>query len=161
MLRLGSEPKHKYAEVFSLRITPLERNLIMSHAIVFSTSEKYVSCKSTLRSKNKNLETANFWLKRFLLEVQPFYPQGNAQWLHYGLAAEIICKPHESFTESKALNTDSFLALRTRASLENIDVNIVEVQERRKKLLIADMDSTIITSESLDQLAHMAGVGVP
>lgn len=131
----------------------------MSHAIVFSTSEKYVSCKSTLRSKNKNLETANFWLKRFLLEVQPFYPQGNAQWLHYGLAAEIICKPHESFTVSKALNTDSFLALRTRASVENIDVNIVEVQERRKKLLIADMDSTIITSESLDQLAHMAGVG--
>ena len=131
----------------------------MSHAIVFSTSEKYVSCKSTLRSKNKNLETANFWLKRFLLEVQPFYPQGNAQWLHYGLAAEIICNPHESFTVSKALNTDSFLALRTRASVENIDVNIVEVQERRKKLLIADMDSTIITSESLDQLAHMAGVG--
>ena len=131
----------------------------MSHAIVFSTSEKYVSCKSTLRSKNKNLETANFWLERFRLELQPFYPQGNAQWLHYGLAAEIICKPEESFTISEALNTDSFLALRTRASVENIDVNIVALQERRKKLLIADMDSTIITSESLDQLAQLAGVG--
>ena len=131
----------------------------MSHAIVFSTSEKYVSCKNTLRSKNKNLETANFWLERFRLELQPFYPQGNAQWLHYGLAAEIICKPEESFTISEALNTDSFLALRTRASVENIDVNIVALQERRKKLLIADMDSTIITSESLDQLAQLAGVG--
>jgi phosphoserine phosphatase len=131
----------------------------MSHAIVFSTSEKYVSCKSTLRSKNKNSETANFWLKRFWFELQPFYPQGKAQWLHYGLAAEIVCKPDESFNISKALNTDAFLALRARASVENIDVNIVALEERRKKLLIADMDSTIITSESLDQLAQLAGVG--
>ena len=131
----------------------------MSHAIVFSTSEKYVSCKRTLRSKNKNLDTATFWLERFQLELQPFYPQRNAQWLHYGLAAEIICKPGENFTISEAINIDSFLALRTRASLENIDVNIVALQERRKKLLIADMDSTIITSESLDQLAQLAGVG--
>ena len=131
----------------------------MSHAIVFSTSEKYVSCKRTLRSKNKNLNTATFWLERFQLELQPFYPQRNAQWLHYGLAAEIICKPEESFTISEAINIDSFLALRARASLENIDVNIVALQERRKKLLIADMDSTIITSESLDQLAQLAGVG--
>ena len=131
----------------------------MSHAIVFSTSEKCVSCKSTLRSKNKNLDTATFWLERFQLELQPFYPQRNAQWLHYGLAAEIICKPEESFTISEAINIDSFLALRTRASLENIDVNIVALKERRKKLLIADMDSTIITSESLDQLAQLAGVG--
>ena len=118
----------------------------MSHAIVFSTSEKYVSCKRTLRSKNKNLDTATFWLERFQLELQPFYPQRNARWLHYGLAAEIICKPEESFTISEAINIDSFLALRTRASLENIDVNIVALKERRKKLLIADMDNTIITS---------------
>ena len=69
----------------------------MSHAIVFSTSEKYVSCKSTLRSKKENIETANSWLKRFRPEIQPFCPQSNAQWLHYGLAAEVICKPHESF----------------------------------------------------------------
>ena len=131
----------------------------MSHAIVFSTSEKYVSCKRTLRSKNKNLDTATCWLERFQLELQPFYPQRNARWLHYGLAAEIICKPEESFTISEAINIDSFLALRTRASLENIDVNIVALQERRKKLLIADMDSTIITSESLDQLAQLAGLG--
>ena len=131
----------------------------MSHTIVFSTSEKYVSYKSTLKSKNKTEETANFWLKRFWPELQPFYPQGNAQWLHYGLAAEIICKPHESFTASKALKFDSFLALRARASVDDIDVNIVELKERRKKLLIADMDSTIITSESLDQLAQIAGIG--
>ena len=131
----------------------------MSHAIVFSTSEKHVSCKSTLRSKKGNLETAGSWLKRFCPEIQPFYPQSDAQWLHYGLAAEIICKPHKSFKVSEALKTGSFLALRKKTSAENIDVNIVELKERRKKLLIADMDSTIITSESLDQLAQIAGIG--
>lgn len=131
----------------------------MSHAIVFSTSEKHVSCKSTLRSKKGNLETADSWLKRFWPEIQPFYPQSNAQWLHYGLAAEIICKPHKSFKVSKALKTGSFLALRKKTSVSDIDVNIVELKARRKKLLIADMDSTIITSESLDQLAQIAGIG--
>jgi phosphoserine phosphatase len=131
----------------------------MSHAIVFSTSEKHVSCKSTLRSKKANLETAGSWLKRFWPEIQPFYPQSDAQWLHYGLAAEIICKPHKSLKLSEALKTGSFLALRKKTSAENIDVNIVELKERRKKLLIADMDSTIITSESLDQLAQIAGIG--
>jgi phosphoserine phosphatase len=131
----------------------------MSHVLVFSTSEKHVSCKSTLRSKKGNLETASAWLKRFWSEIQPFYPQSNAQWLHYGLAAEIICKPHKNFKVTEALKTGPFLALRKKTSVEGIDVNIVELKERRKKLLIADMDSTIITSESLDQLAQMAGIG--
>ena len=112
-----------------------------------------------LRSKKGNLETANSWLKRFWPEIQPFCPQSNAQWLHHGLAAEIICKPHKSFKVTEALKTGSFLALRKKTSVEDIDVNIVELKERRKKLLIADMDSTIITSESLDQLAQIAGIG--
>ena len=106
-----------------------------------------------------NLETASAWLKRFWPEIQPFYPQSNAQWLHYGLAAEILCKPHENFKVSEAFKTGPFLTLRKKTSVEDIDVNIVELKERRKKLLIADMDSTIITSESLDQLAQMAGIG--
>ena len=35
----------------------------------------------------------------------------------------------------------------------------ITVDTRRKSLLIADMDSTIITSESLDDLAHLNGKG--
>lgn len=37
-----------------------------------------------------------------------------------------------------------------------LDINVVPIEERRKKLLIADMDSTIITCECLDELADMA-----
>jgi phosphoserine phosphatase len=38
------------------------------------------------------------------------------------------------------------------------DINVVPAQNRRKKLLIADMDSTIICCECLDELAGMAGL---
>jgi len=38
------------------------------------------------------------------------------------------------------------------------DVNAVAVERRRKKLLVADMDSTIITCECLDELADQAGL---
>ena len=38
------------------------------------------------------------------------------------------------------------------------DINLVATAERRKKLLVADMDSTIINVECLDELADMAGL---
>ncbi|MGB1006782.1 MAG: phosphoserine phosphatase SerB, partial [Thalassobaculaceae bacterium] len=40
-----------------------------------------------------------------------------------------------------------------------IDLNLVPATGRRKAVLIADMDSTIITGESLDDLAAMVGIG--
>ena len=39
----------------------------------------------------------------------------------------------------------------------NIDINILPAANRRKKLLIADMDSTIIEQECIDELADFAG----
>ena len=39
-----------------------------------------------------------------------------------------------------------------------LDANVVPAQGRRKKMLIADMDSTIICCECLDELADMAGI---
>ena len=39
-----------------------------------------------------------------------------------------------------------------------IDVFIVPIENRRKKLLIADMDSTIVKEETLDELADYAGL---
>ncbi|MED5338218.1 MAG: phosphoserine phosphatase SerB [Pseudomonadota bacterium] len=40
-----------------------------------------------------------------------------------------------------------------------IDLNLVPADGRRKAVLIADMDSTIIKGESLDDLATMVGIG--
>ena len=39
------------------------------------------------------------------------------------------------------------------------DVNIVAAEGRRKKMLLADMDSTMIQQECIDELAEEAGVG--
>jgi phosphoserine phosphatase len=40
-----------------------------------------------------------------------------------------------------------------------IDVNLVPLANRRKKLLLADMDSTMIHQECIDELGVVAGVG--
>ena len=42
-----------------------------------------------------------------------------------------------------------------------VDWAILPATNRRKRLLIADMDSTIVTSETLDELATHAGLGAP
>ena len=56
------------------------------------------------------------------------------------------------------VDVDGMAALRARGDLQGIDVNIVPSEGRRKQLLIADMDSTVITSESLDDMARLAGI---
>ena len=58
-----------------------------------------------------------------------------------------------------ARDATSILAeARTIAEGLKLDINIVAATHRRKKLLIADMDSTIINVECLDELADMAGL---
>jgi phosphoserine phosphatase len=47
---------------------------------------------------------------------------------------------------------------RDRAKDLKLDINLVRNDRRRKKLLVADMDSTIINVECLDELADMAGL---
>jgi len=40
-----------------------------------------------------------------------------------------------------------------------VDLNLVPAEGRRKRMLLADMDSTMIGQECIDELADMAGVG--
>ncbi|PZF75958.1 phosphoserine phosphatase SerB [Aestuariivirga litoralis] len=40
-----------------------------------------------------------------------------------------------------------------------VDANVVPAENRRKRLLIADMDSTMIEQECIDELGVMAGIG--
>ncbi|MEC7585527.1 MAG: phosphoserine phosphatase SerB [Pseudomonadota bacterium] len=58
----------------------------------------------------------------------------------------------------ETVDVDGMATLRARGDLQGIDVNIVPSEGRRKQLLIADMDSTVITSESLDDMARLAGI---
>ncbi len=75
---------------------------------------------------------------------------GNADWLAVDVAVDL---PFDGSDIATAV-------VLVRDALEGlpIDVNAQPVTGRRKRLLIADMDSTIITSESLDELAAYAGL---
>lgn len=58
-----------------------------------------------------------------------------------------------------AIPTDAGIDLdRLRQRFEGVDFNIVPATRRQKKLLIADMDSTIIPVECIDEIADLAGV---
>lgn len=49
-------------------------------------------------------------------------------------------------------------AARAQAQGTSLDINVVSAQHRRKKLFVADMDSTIISCECLDEIADAIGL---
>jgi phosphoserine phosphatase len=71
---------------------------------------------------------------------------GAPHWLSIGEAAEV--KPFDGMQD--------FLDY---LKSQPIDANLVPLENRRKKLLIADMDSTMIHQECIDELGVLAGVG--
>ncbi len=90
---------------------------------------------------------------RLLERVAAVLPgSGLPVWLEPGVAADI------PFTPSGADVSD--LAGIARAALEGaaVDLNLVPAEGRRKFLLIADMDSTMIEQECLDELAGLVGL---
>ena len=54
---------------------------------------------------------------------------------------------------------ENFETTRNKAHDLGFDLVLVNTNKRRKKLLVADMDSTIIEQECIDELADEAGVG--
>jgi len=73
------------------------------------------------------------------------------EWLFEGVAADI------RFSSTEDIRT---ISDRLRAALSElrIDVVVQPVLDRRKKLLLADMDSTMIGQECIDELADFAGL---
>lgn len=73
------------------------------------------------------------------------------QWLMEGVACDFIVPQHSDIaslaTEIKALIAD-----------HKVDMAIQPTEGRRKKLLLADMDSTMIEQECIDELADEVGL---
>lgn len=76
-----------------------------------------------------------------------FASLGRAAILSPGFAFDIAVTDEAALGAARALAGDA-----------PWDINRVATAQRRKKLLVADMDSTIITVECLDELADMAGL---
>lgn len=74
---------------------------------------------------------------------------GAARWLDPGVAAEFDL---DRVPDNRWEVWEGLQALR-------VDLAVQEAEGRRKRLLIADMDSTMIRQECIDELADEAGVG--
>jgi phosphoserine phosphatase len=74
------------------------------------------------------------------------------RWLAQNIAADIFFEPRPTAYIKG-------IADKVRAGLDNaaVDVIVQKLQWRRKKLLLADMDSTMIGQECLDELADEIG----
>jgi len=72
---------------------------------------------------------------------------GEPDWLAPGIACDVVV----------ADETD-LAAIRHALGDAPVDANLIPATARRKRLLIADMDSTVVTSETLDEIAAYAGL---
>lgn len=74
--------------------------------------------------------------------------RGEINWLHQRVACEIISpKAADPVAEARALIAD-----------RPVDAALLPLAHRRKKLLVADMDSTMINEECIDELADAVGI---
>ncbi len=76
---------------------------------------------------------------------------GDRVWLDPGRAVDL---PLSGVTAAAAEVT-----ARAVLAGQPVDVIAQPAADRRKRLLIADMDATIVTGETLDELARIAGIG--
>ncbi|MFQ6553727.1 phosphoserine phosphatase SerB [Aestuariibius insulae] len=97
-----------------------------------------------------NLIAAPGGLERPLVEnLRNAWGGGEVVWLSDAQAAEF----------GMPATPDNLGHVRAELDLLGIDLNQVPEAGRRKRLLLADMDSTMIEQECIDELADEAGVG--
>ncbi|WP_145719958.1 phosphoserine phosphatase SerB [Mesorhizobium tianshanense] len=72
-------------------------------------------------------------------------------WLAEGIACEFVLPEAAEAAETTA-------SLRAALATEPVDVIVQQAEGRRKKILMADMDSTVIDQECIDELADEIGV---
>lgn len=73
---------------------------------------------------------------------------GELNWLHQSIACEIV--------EPKS--TEALELARAIIGSRAVDAALVPTQGRRKQVLVADMDSTMIEQECIDELAAALGI---
>jgi len=87
-------------------------------------------------------------------------PEGSvAQWLEPGVAVDLSFRADgEAAADRRRIADEHIALLRDAIGSAPVDIVIQPRDGRRKKLLIADMDSTMIGQECIDELAAYAGL---
>ncbi len=102
----------------------------------------------TLVTADKTLSAGVLAEVEAYLDEQKLAIERNPRWLSEHKAADIIisdCINHEQMTALRALR-------------DGMDVFCISTTNRRKQLLCADMESTIIENEMLEELAEVLGI---
>lgn len=105
----------------------------------------------TLVASDKQLTPGHLARIQHYLDSQGIAPAGPPCWLspHHAADLPLATRPH----------FDQMQAMRRGLDEDRVDLLISAHDSRRKTLFFADMDSTVITTETLDELAIYAGVG--
>jgi phosphoserine phosphatase len=94
------------------------------------------------------LDTATIAAARALLPAA-----GAPVWLDPEIAADLPFSPERSTDISAIL-----AGLRAMLAMRRIDFAVQPITDRRKRLLLADLDSTMIGQECIDELADFVGL---
>ena len=104
----------------------------------------------TLVASDKPLSAGHLALVENFTEENGLMLTGDPEWLSEHKAATLPL--------AESLNIEQMHDLQGRLEDEKIDVFCTRTDNRRKKLILADMDSTIVTTETLDELADFVGL---
>ncbi len=104
----------------------------------------------TIVASDKKLTPAHLAGVERFLDAQGIGMRGQPQWLSQHKAVDIPI--------TTCLNRGQIEDLWDALTPDRIDVFCSAEIERKKKLILADMDSTIVTTETLDELAGHAGI---
>lgn len=104
----------------------------------------------TLVAGAKNLSIAHLEKLENYVEVHGIGIAGKPLWLDMHIAADLPVQ--------NAVTMQQMAELRRIFAADQIDILCSKNEGRKKKLLLADMDSTIVTTETLDELAGKAGI---
>ena len=89
----------------------------------------------------------------FLARAAQAAPAGaTAAWLDHGVAADLVFETSEEIAATRT-------RLEQAAREAEADVILQPLATRAKRLLVADMDSTLIGQECIDELAAAIGIG--
>jgi len=87
-------------------------------------------------------------LEAALAAVEAAFPDAPIDWLGNGEAVDVFLPGGPGLRDR----------VRAEAGERPVDVVVQPVADRRKRLLVADMDSTMIGQECIDELADFAGI---
>ena len=129
---------------------PVQRFVYTLNTKIFSPYNWKMTHILTLIASSIPVTASHLQVVQAFVESARIGQNGEPLWL----------KPHHAadLPIANGVTMEQMRELRALLAADKIDIVCTPAENRQKKLLLADMDSTIITTETLDELAARAGL---